>query len=392
MPGRFWGLDPEIVFLNHGSFGACPRPVLEAQQRLREHIEREPVRFFVRELEGRLDTARRELADFVGTDPGDLVFVPNATYAVNSVLRSLKLNPGDELLTTNHEYNACKNALEFAAGRSGARVTVAQVPFPIHSPDQVIAAVVDTVTPRTRLALIDHITSQTGLVFPVADLVAKLAERGVDTLVDGAHAPGMLPLDVGAVGAAYYTGNCHKWLCAPKGAAFLVVRPDRQPAVRPLAISHGANSARQDRSRYQIEFGYTGTDDPTAFLCVPEAIRFLGSLFEGGFEELMQRNHKLLLEARDIVCDVLGCDPPCPDSMLGTLAAIPIPDGSSTPPASPLYCDPIQDELLERHRIEVPVIPWPRPPKRVLRISSQVYNRVEHYHQLAKALKEILSL
>jgi isopenicillin-N epimerase len=295
-------------------------------------------------------------------------------------------------LTTNHEYNACKNALEFAAGLSGARVAVAQVPFPIQSPDQVITAIMDTVTPHTRLALIDHVTSQTGLVFPVADLVSKLAERGVETLVDGAHAPGMLPLDVAAVGAAYYTGNCHKWLCAPKGAAFLVVRPDRQPEVRPLAISHGANSPRQDRSRYQIEFGYTGTDDPTAFLCVPEAIRFLGSLFEGGFNELMQKNHTLLLEARDIVCEALGCDPPCPDSMLGTLAAIPIPDGSSTPPTSPLYCDPIQDELLDRHRIEVPVIPWPRPPKRILRISSQVYNRIEHYHQLAKALKEILSL
>jgi len=382
MPGRFWGLDPEIIFLNHGSFGACPRPVLEAQQKLREHIEREPVRFFARELEGRLDAARRELAGFVGAAPGDLVFVPNATYAVNSVLRSLKLNPGDELLTTNHEYNACKNALKFAAGRRGARVKVARVPFPLQSPDQVTAAVMEAVTPRTRLALIDHVTSQTGLVFPVADLVSRLAERGVDTLVDGAHAPGMLPLDVGAIGAAYYTGNCHKWLCAPKGAAFLVVRPDRQPEIRPLAISHGANSPRKDRSRYQIEFGYTGTDDPTAFLCVPEAIRFLSSLFEGGFDKLMQINHALLIEARDIVCDALGRDPPCPDSMLGSLAAIPIPDGA---PA-------VSNELLDRYQIEVPVIPWPRPPLRILRISSQVYNQVEHYHQLAKALKEILSL
>ena len=389
---RHWGLDASIVFLNHGSFGACPRPVQEAQQRLREHIEREPVRFFVRELEEKLDGARRETAVFVGADPDDLVFVPNATYAVNSVLRSLQLRPGDELLTTDHEYNACKNALEFIAERSGARVTVARVPFPIESPDQVVAAVLEVVTPRTRLALIDHITSQTGLVFPIAELVSCLAGRGVDTLVDGAHAPGMLPLDLDALGAAYYTGNCHKWLCAPKGAAFMVVRPDRQKAIRPLAISHGANSPRYDRSRYQLEFGYTGTDDPTAFLCVPEAIRFLGSLFEGGLEELQNRNRKTALAARDILCNLLGCDPPCPDSMIGSLAAVPLPDGSPAPPTSPLYCDPLQDELLEKYRIEVPVIPWPHPPKRILRVSAQAYNQVEQYRQLADALKELLSL
>jgi len=392
VPGRFWGLDPAIVFLNHGSFGACPRPVLEAQQRLREQIEREPVRFFVRDLEEKLDAARRELAALVGADPGDLVFVPNATYAVNSVLRSLELNPGDELLTTDHEYNACKNALEFAARRRGAQVIVARVPFPLRSPDQVTSAVLDSVTPRTRLALIDHVTSQTGLVFPVADLVSGLAGRGVDTLVDGAHAPGMLPLDLGELGAAYYTGNCHKWLCAPKGAAFLVVRSDRQPGIRPLAISHGANSPRDDRSRYLLEFGYTGTDDPTAFLCVPEAIRFLGSLFEGGIEELQNRNRTTALAARDILCDALGCEPPCPDSMIGSLAAVLLPDGSPAPPASPLYCDPLQDRLLDRYRIEVPVIPWPHPPKRVLRVSAQAYNHVDQYHQLANALKELLSL
>jgi isopenicillin-N epimerase len=389
--GRFWALDPAVIFLNHGSFGACPLPVLEAQQRLRERIEREPVRFFVRELQELLDAARQELAAFVGADPGDLVFVPNATYAVNSVLRSLPLNPGDELLTTDHEYNACKNALEFAASRSNARVVTARVPFPLRSPQQAVAAVLDSVTPRTRLALIDHVTSQTGLVFPVAELVAELAKRGVEVMVDGAHAPGMLPLDTQAVGAAFYTGNCHKWLCAPKGAAFLVVRPDLQRTVRPLAISHGANLERKDRSRYWLEFDYTGTDDPTPFLCVPEAIRFMGSLLPGGWSELLERNRALALRARDILIRALGCDPPCPDSMIGSLASVPIPDGSPLPPASPLYCDPIQDQLFHRYQIEVPVIPWPRPPKRLLRVSAQVYNHPQQFVQLADALKELLS-
>ncbi len=388
---RFWSLDPKITFLNHGSFGACPLPVLAAQQRLRERMESEPVRFFVRELPQLLDSARRELAGFVGADPRDLVFVPNATYAVNSVLRSLELNPKDELLTTDHEYNACKNVLEFAASRRGAVVVTAAVPFPIQSPDRVVAAVLDSVTPRTRLALIDHVTSPTGLVFPVADLVSRLEERGVDTLVDGAHAPGMLPLDVKAINAAYYTGNCHKWLCAPKGAAFLVARDDRQAALRPLAISHGANSPRKDRSRYQTEFDYTGTDDPTPFLCVPEAIRFLGSLFPGGWKQLMRWNRELALEARDILSRALDCQPPCPASMIGSLSALPIPDAPSRARPSPRHRDPIQEQLLDRFGIEVPIISWPHPPKRLLRVSAQVYNRPEHYEQLASALKALLS-
>jgi isopenicillin-N epimerase len=388
---RFWSLDPGITFLNHGSFGACPLPVLAAQRRLRERMEREPVRFFLQELPQLLDSARRELAAFVGADPQDLVFVPNATYAVNSVLRSLELNPNDELLTTDHEYNACKNALEFIASRRGAVVVTAAVPFPIRSPDQVVAAVIDSVTPRTRLALIDHVTSPTGLVFPVADLVSRLEERGVDTLVDGAHAPGMLSLDVKAIGAAYYTGNCHKWLCAPKGAAFLVTRDDRQSALRPLAISHGANSPRKDRSRYQTEFDYTGTDDPTPFLSVPEAIRFMGSLFPGGWNQVMQRNRQLALEARGILSRALDCEPPCPASMIGSLSALPIPDGPPRPGPSPRCRDPIQDRLLDRFGIEVPIISWPQPPRRLLRVSAQVYNRTEHFEQLASALKALLS-
>jgi isopenicillin-N epimerase len=385
-----WALDPAVTFLNHGSFGACPSAVLEAQQRLRRQLEAEPVRFLSRELDDRLDTARAGLAAFVGADADDLAFVPNATTGVNAVVRSLPFAQGDELLATDHTYNACRNALEFVAGRAGARVVIATIPFPLDSPERVVEAVMDRVTPRTRLALIDHVTSPTGLVLPLARLIAELAARGVDTVVDGAHAPGMLPLELRTLGAAYYSGNCHKWLCAPKGAAFLYVRRDRQADVRPLTISHGANARRPDRSRFRLEFDWTGTGDPTAYLVVPEAIRFMGSLVPGGWPALMRRNRELALGARQALIKRLGIEPPSPEEMIGSLASIPLPDGAPAADVAWRRPDPIQAALFERHGIEVPVMSWPAPPKRLLRISAQLYNEPAHYLRLAEALPALL--
>jgi isopenicillin-N epimerase len=385
-----WFLDPAVSFLNHGSFGATPRPILAAQQRWRDRLERQPVRFFARELEPLLDEARTALADFIGAPAADLVFVPNATAGVNAVLRSLSLAAGDELLTTDHAYNACRNTLEYVAGRSGARVVAARVPFPLESPEQVVEAVLEGVTSRTRLALIDHVTSPTGLVFPIKRLVRQLSARGVDSLVDGAHAPGMVPLRVAEIGAAYYVANCHKWLCAPKGAGFLHVRPDRQPGIHPTAISHGLSAPLRGRSRFHLEFDWTGTDDPTPYLCVPEAIRFLEGILPGGWPALMAHNHALAVAARQALCEALEIEPPCPESMLGALAALPLPDGSPEPPASSLYLDPLQDELLQHFGIEVPVVPWPAPPRRLVRISAQVYNDIGEYERLARALSALL--
>jgi len=385
-----WTLDPDCIFLNHGSFGACPRPVLEAQQRLRERMEHQPVRFLFREYEALWDQARKELAAFVACDASDLVFVPNATTGVNTVLRSLALKPGDELLVTNHEYNACRNALDDAAERHGAEVVVADLPFPVESADQILQAVFRRLSTRTRLFLVDHVTSQTALVLPVARLIWELKKHGIDTLVDGAHAPGMLPLDLRSLGAAYYTGNCHKWLCAPKGAAFLFVRRDKQEDVRPLAISHGANSPRQDRSRFLLEFGWTGTGDPTSWLCVPDAIRYLGDLLPEGWPQLMRHNRNLALKGRKMLCDALEIPPPCPDALIGSMAAVPLPDAKGDAPPPPHFIDPLQDELLRRFKIEIPVIPWPAWPRRVLRISCQVYNSEVQYEILAEALKTLL--
>ncbi len=384
-----WPLERGLVFLNHGSFGACPTEVLRHQTGLRAEMEAEPVRFLVRELDDRLDAARMALGAFLGADPDDLAFVTNATSGVNAVLRSRIFNAGDELLTTDHAYNACRNTLNFVAERSGARVVVATIPFPVASPDEVVDTVLAQVTPRTRLALLDHVTSPTGLILPVERLCAALRGRGVDVLIDGAHAPGMLPLNLDALGAAYYSGNCHKWLCAPKGSAFLWTRRDRQVDVRPLTISHGANAVRPGRSRFRLEFDWTGTSDPTAWLTVPKAIEYLAGLVPGGWPALMARNRALALEARRLLCEAAGTAPACPDEMIGSLASIVLPDGTSD--VGWRRPDPLQARLFDQWHIEVPVMSWPAAPRRLVRISAQLYNRHEHYEQLAQALAKELA-
>jgi isopenicillin-N epimerase len=385
-----WTLDPGVVFLNHGSFGACPREVLDHQAALRAEMEAEPVRFLSRQLDDRLDAARAALAAFLGADADDLAFVTNATSGVNAVLRSRAFAAGDELLTTDHAYNACRNALEFVAERTGARVNAVTLPFPVASAAAVVETVLARVTPRTRLALLDHVTSPTGLVLPIERLCRELGAHGVDVLVDGAHAPGMVPLDLSALGATYYTGNCHKWLCAPKGSAFLWVRRDRQPDVRPLTISHGANAKRTDRTRFRVEFDWTGTDDPTAWLTVPVAIEYVGAMVPGGWPAVMARNRALALEARQLLCAAAGTPPPCPEAMIGSLASVVLPDG---PPADIGWRrpDPLQRRLFDEWRIEVPVMSWPAPPKRLIRVSAQLYNTREHFARLAEALGKELA-
>ena len=385
--GSLWPLDPQVRFLNHGSFGACPRHVLDYQAQLRQQLERQPVEFLGRKLPGLLDEARRDLAGFLGCAPADLVFVRNATAGVNAVLRSLPLKSQDELVVTDHAYAACRNALDFAAQRSGARVRVASVPFPLESEDQVVQAITNCVSPKTRLVMTDHITSPTALVFPLERLLREL--DGVEVLVDGAHAPGMVEINLQRLRPTYYAGTCHKWLCAPKGSGFLYVQQDRQAQIRPTSISHGA-TLQGDRSRFQAEFDWIGTDDPTAILSVPEAIRYLNSLLPGGWPDLMARNHALALDARRRLCAALSIPPPCPDSMIGSMAAVPIASRSPRSRGSAFDVDPLQEELLRRFKIEVPVDSWTTPSMRLLRLSAQLYNRSEEYDLLAEALKTLL--
>jgi isopenicillin-N epimerase len=383
---RHWTLDPDVTFLNHGSFGACPRPVLDYQRELRARMEREPVQFFLRALEPLQDAVRAEIADFAGARPGDIAFVPNATTGVNTVLRSLPFVPGDEILATNHVYLACKLTADFVAERTGARVVVADVPAPVREPGEIVERVLAGVTPRTRLAMVDHITSPTATVLPVEAIVRELQARGVDTLVDGAHAPGHVRLRLDALGAAYYTGNCHKWLCAPKGAAILHVRRDRQAGIHPLTISHGYGSTRTDRSPFRLEFDYCGTNDPTAALSIGECVRFLSALRPGGWEGLARANHALVLRGRDLLCERHGLTPLAPEQMTGFMVSLGLPDSGAT--SSIIDGDPLQRALWDRYRIEVPVFTWPGTPRRVLRISAQAYNSIEDYERLSDALAE----
>jgi isopenicillin-N epimerase len=386
-PRTHWQLDSDVVYLNHGSFGATPTVVLDAQREIRARMERNPMQFFVRDWENLHDEALTKVGEFVGAPAMDLAVVSNATAAVNAVLQQLPLQPGDEVLTTDHAYNACANALRFVAERAGAHVVVAKVPFPIESESVVVDAVLAGVTPKTVFALIDHVTSPTGLVFPIERIVNALKQRGIETLVDGAHAPGMLPLHLENLGAAYYTGNLHKWVCAPKGSAFLYVRPDRQPLTRPSAISHGANSTRTDRSRFRLEWDWTGTCDPTAFLAVPHAFRFVETNVENGWHGLREHNRSLVLRGREILCNALHVVTPAPESMIGSLAAVSLPASFVTDiPTGIPGMDALQQHLWEVQRIEVPIVPWPDATHRLIRISAQYYNHIDEYTALANAL------
>jgi isopenicillin-N epimerase len=375
-----WCLDPSVSYLNHGSFGACPQAVLAMQSLLRLQMEREPADFLAAQLPARLNAARETLAAFLGADAADLVFVANATAGVNAVLRSLAFVAGDELLVTTHTYAACRKAVNYVAARTGARVVVASLPFPLHSDEQIIEAVLACVSPHTRLALLDHVSSPTALVLPLARLVAELQARNVDTLVDGAHAPGMVPIALSALGAAYYTGNAHKWLCAPKGAAFLHVRRDRQAELHPNVISHGYSAG------FHAEFDWTGTCDPTPWLCIPEALRFIGGLLPGGWPAVMAANRALTVRARALLMQSLQIDAPCPEAMLGSMASLPLPAASIGSAAADLDTAGLHDWFRERG-VETWLHPEPLP---LLRISAQLYNDIDQFQQLAQLLREVL--
>lgn len=383
---KYWALDRGLVFLNHGSFGACPKPVLAIQSALRKEMEASPVRFLWRFYEDRLQPARAALAKFLNANHRDLVFVTNSTAAVNAVARSWKLRRGDEILTTNLDYNACRNVLAEVAKAAGAKLVVATIPLPIRQEDDLVGAILSRVTSRTRYAMIDHVTSGSALVLPVARIVRELEARGIDTLVDGAHAPGMLSLNLRNLRPAWYCGNLHKWVCAPKGSAFLWARGDRQDSLQPAVISHGNNCPRRGFSSFQDRFDWAGTFDPSAWFCVPDAIQWMGGLLPDGWSGLRRRNHELALDARDLLCGALEVEAPCPAGMIGSMATIPLP-GRFQGVRFVSKIAPEQVCLYDKYGIEVPFVKIDG--LRCFRVSAQIYNTSAEYAFLADCVHRL---
>jgi len=384
---KHWDLDPNIVFLNHGSFGACPREILDFQTQLRQKLERDPVKFMETEARELWAEALNTLSNFINADPEGMAFVTNATSGVNTVLKSLDLQPRDEILVPDHSYQACWNSVDFVTKKTGAKTVVVPLPFPVENDRQVIDTILSHTTPKSRLALIDTVTSPTGLLMPFEALINELQSRDIDVLLDAAHGPGIVPLNIKDLNPAYATGNAHKWLCTPKGSAFLYVRKDRREQIRPLCISHGASVPGTINEKFRFEFDWLGTQDVTPWLCIPKAIEHVGSMLDGGWPAVMEHNSQLAVAGRKLLLEVLGTPSPSPDSMIVGLAAVLL-SGRGTLTTSALEPDPLHTRLYEKYKIQVPVFGWPHHDRRYLRIASYLYNSIEEYEYLAEILKK----
>ena len=384
---KYWSLNPDTVFLNHGSFGASPTSILDEQTKIRSHIEKDPVRFFERDYIPLMKESRESLAEFLNAEVNGMTFVKNATEGVNTVLRSIELEAGDEVIVPNHSYQACWNAVDFVTERSGAKTVVVEIPFRLESEEEIIDLILNSVTDRTVLALIDTVTSPTGLRMPFEKLVSELQEKGVDVLLDAAHGPGIVPLDLASLDVAYCTGNCHKWICTPKGSAFLHIREDRKSRVRPLVIGHGASLEGTDQERFEFEFGWSGTQDPSPWLFIPKAIDHIGKMVDGGWPEIIRLNRDLVLRGREVICEALGTKPPVPESMVASIASVEMPEGGEVGVMT-MEGDPFHNFLLDEYGIQVPVFPWIHHGVRYIRISAQLYNHFDEYLFLAEALRK----
>ncbi len=372
-------LRPEMTFLNHGSFGACPAPVFATYQQWQRELEYQPVEFLGRRIAGLLAEARAALGAYIGSETSDdLTFVPNATHAINIVARSLDLQPGDEVLATNHEYGAVDRTWRFICAQRGAQYIRQPIALPLHDPAEVVEQLWAGVTPRTKVIVVSQITSPTALTFPVAAICARARAAGIISVIDGAHAPGQIALDMAAIGADFYAGNCHKWLCAPKGAGFLYARPEMQALLTPLIVSWGWEALAPGPAPFIDHFGWTGTADPAAYLSVPAAIAYQA---EHNWDAVRAACHALLVSARDQVAALSGLPQICPAApeWFSQLAVAPLPN-----------CDPValQRRLWEVYQIEIPIIQWEG--RVFARISIQAYNTPADVERLISALGETI--
>lgn len=386
---KYWNHNKEIVFLNHGSFGSCPTSILDMQTKLRDQMESELVHFMTIDLESLYWENKNSLATFVNCDTNDLILVRNATMGVNTVMHSLQFNEGDEILTHSHAYGACLNTLKFYAAKHKCNLIIAKVPFPIKNPDEVVDAFIKSITPKTKFAMVDHITSATGIVFPVEAIVKELESRGIEVLVDGAHAPGMVHLDIDKLGASYYTGNCHKWICSPKGTALLHVRKDKQYKISPLQVSHIHDLYPDSEKYWSAQFIWPGTEDFTAYCLIKDTIEFMGNML-GSWDQLRNRNMEMCLKARKMLANTIGTELPAPENMISHLSNILVPIKAELPKSFLHNMPPLKQILFNDYKIQVPVFVFDNDdPKYYVRISVQAYNSWEQYEYLGACLKKI---
>jgi isopenicillin-N epimerase len=367
-------LDPSVVFLNHGSFGACPKPVFEAYQRWQLELECQPVEFIGRRLDGLLDESRAVLAEYLNAEVDNLVYVPNATVGVNIIARSIRLQPGDEILATDHEYGACSYAWQYACEQMGSRYIQQPIPLPVTTAEAFVEQLWAGVTPNTKVIYLSHITSPTALIFPVREVCERARAAGILTMVDGAHAPGQIPLDMQAIGADFYTGNLHKWLCTPKGAAFLYARREHHDWIVPSVISWGWLPEHTFVSANQ----YQGTRDPAAYLAVPAAIQFQRDHDWGSVRTAC---HALAVETRDRLIALTELPPIAPESWFNQLFVAQLP---------PCDANEVKQRLYDEYRVEVPFVNWNN--YQFVRVSVQGYNTRADVDTLIYGLKTILSL
>jgi len=362
---QFFQLDPDIHFLNHGSFGACPIPVFETYQNWQRRLERQPVLFLGREHDSLLKESRAALGMFFNADPDNLVYIPNATHSVNIIARSLHLQSGEEILTTDHEYGACDFTWQFICDKTDAQYIRQSILLPVRDESEIVEQFWSGVTERTRVIYLSHITSPTALRLPVEDICQRARQRGILTLIDGAHAPGQIQLDLSALDADFYTGNCHKWMMAPKGAAFLYARRDVQELIEPLVVSWGYGGAPGfgTGSRYLDLLQWTGTHDPSAYLTVPAAIDFMRA---HDWDSVRRDCHLLLAEALTDLYDLTGLEPPYPPDadFYVQMAITPLPSYADLPRW--------KARLYDEFKVEIPLIEWNG--RKYARISIQAYN------------------
>lgn len=372
-------LNPDVVFLNHGSFGACPRPVFEVYQEWQRRLEWQPVAFLGRELNGYLAQARHKLGDYLHVNGDDLVFVPNATFGVNVVARSLELQPGDEILTTDHEYGACDRAWRFVWEKRGVRYVRQSVPLPVAETAEIVEHIWRGVTPQTKVIFLSHITSPTALRLPIEAICARAREAGILTVIDGAHAPGQIPLDLTAIGADFYTGNCHKWLCAPKGTGFLYARREKQPLLKPLVVSWGWESDMPSESLFLDHHQWQGTHDPAAYLTVPAAIDFQA---QHNWKAVRQLCHQTVASTVQQVSQLTGLAPlyPATPDFCQQMAAMPLP---------PVDLGQLKQRLYDEYGVEIPVLGWNG--RYLVRISVQGYTTPSDIETFLTALQNLLS-